>query len=199
MGKLKDWLGYFGGRGNIAPPLVAPELLARQPALQGEVAAAAEAYLEPAVFDRMDADKWPVAPLEETTDRPIRVLRESDWVTAEDGRQVRQIIGESEEGFHFAVEVRREGDTPASAEWSPAFEERDQVEREAAEIAGHQIQLGQERPSQAEQLGVVREEPEIAELLRRLAHDRAQPRIDLERDGEAASPGYDDSEIELGH
>lgn len=43
MGQLRDWIAYFGRRGNVVPLLVAPDVLARQPVLRGEVAAAEEA------------------------------------------------------------------------------------------------------------------------------------------------------------
>lgn len=274
MSTLKEWLSYFGGRGNVAPPMMAPEVVARQPRLSGELAAAAQQYFEPAVYDPMDSDKWPPAPADlapkaadameivhvsqwqptespaaywrevrmavaesqqgywvqvETRnghdqqatawsgphdyvqalgrggelidsclaswsrevdvpnalardEQPIQVIGQSIWTVTEDGHEVRKLIGQSEQGYHYAVEVRREGSKLEETRWSEAFEDRPAVDR---------------RASEAEQMAIVREDPEVAEYMRRLDHDRAQPRIDLERD--AASRNHDDPEIELGH
>ncbi|MFC0389143.1 hypothetical protein [Muricoccus vinaceus] len=180
MGQLRDWIAYFGGRGNVAPPLVAPDVLSRQPVLRGEVAAAEEAYQEPAVFDRMDADKWPPedAPPETAarTDQPIQILVHGPWMVTEDGRVVRSLVGVSDEGHHYAIEVRRRSADPQPLRWSAAFCERQAAEREA---------------DAAEKRAIVRgDEPEIAEYVHRLDQARAEPSLHLARETEA--PGHDD-------
>jgi hypothetical protein len=61
-------------------------------------------------------------------------ITRTEWTDLGDGTRTRIAVGKSEQGYHYAVEVSRDGEEPGAPTWSSPFDYRDE-----AEISGEEV------------------------------------------------------------
>lgn len=94
-----------------------------------DVATLQDAWAERVRGWDIEAKQW------EAQEDPVIALAVSEWNTSAPGEEYREHIGQSEAGFHYALEVSRGGadQYEDGLPWSQAFDTREQAEAEMSE------------------------------------------------------------------
>lgn len=162
---------------------------------QGPHATLDDAHLEAEIDVNEAVQAWTWGEPED----PIQTVHSSGWTNIDGLYEVQSHIGKSEEGWHFKTEVSREGGDDIHASWSGAYPNRSEAEQAANEDWDRRLE-----PIEAG--AQAREDAEIAAVEREMAVAMVDhgPRVDLEKDGVAASPPewrgqQPDHDDDLGH